>query len=195
MEAARMRCTMEVNLAFTKAFLRRNLRGWMPSLAIDSQGPTIQQRKCLAFSLPDARAAKWNLKRLSHWLWLPAFPVIVWTQAVAERGKGRMKKMKFLNRAHQGSPGVLWCEDKAWHSCHIRGRTVGPQGQHMMIRYNLDFNLHTWSFILFWKNFLNSLWRIGEYLWLSYDSYDIHSYDIVMIVMLVCNPIYVSTLY
>lgn len=64
--------------------------------------------------------------------------------------------------SHQGSPGVLWCGDKAWHSCHIRGRTVGPQGQHMMIRYNLDFSLHTWSFILFWKNFLNSLWRIGD---------------------------------
>lgn len=102
MGPGRMRYTMEVNLAFSKAFLRRNLQGWMPYLATDSQGPTIQQRKCLAFSQPDARPVKWNLKRLTHWLWLPASPVIVWKQALAEKGSGRMKKMKFLNSAHQG---------------------------------------------------------------------------------------------
>lgn len=126
-EPGRMQHTMVEDAAFPKTFLRRNLPGWMPSLATDSQGLTIQQRKCLAFYLPDARPVKWNLRRLTHRLWLPASPVTVWQQALAKEGRGSMKRIM------EHPKWFFWLKEKAYKLCYIGGRTGGFRGRDIML--------------------------------------------------------------
>lgn len=106
MELGRIPRTMVGDVAFLTAFLRRNLQRYMPSFATDSQGLTKQQRKCLAFFLPDPRPVKWNLRRLTRRLWLPASPGTVWQQALAKEGRGSARKHEENHGAsRQCSPG------------------------------------------------------------------------------------------